>query len=101
MTEAVGNALESGISDDWKWRSRSVKLMDGTTLSMPDTSDNQARYPQSGGQKTSLGFPLAMMLGIISLSTGAVLNWALGACRGKHTGEQALFRTLMPKLELR
>ena len=28
-----------------------------------------------------------------------MLGWALGPCRGKHTGEQALFRTLMPDLE--
>ena len=98
MAETVGNALESSVGREWRWRERSVKLMDGTTLSMPDTPDNQARYPQSGGQKSGLGFPLAMMVGILSLSTGAVLSWALGPCRGKLTGEQALFRGLMPGL---
>ena len=40
-----------------------------------------------------------MLVGLISLSTGAVLRWALGPCRGKHTGEQALFLTLLPYLE--
>ena len=49
----------------------------------------------SGG----LGFPLAMLVAVISLSTGAVLEWVLGPCRGKHTGEQALFRELMPRLQ--
>jgi len=39
-----------------------------------------------------------MLVALISLSTGAVLRWATGPCRGKHTGEQALFRTLMPHL---
>jgi hypothetical protein len=81
------------------WRGRSVKLLDGTTVSMPDTVANQAVYPQSGVQKPGLGFPLAMRVALISLSTGAVLRWALGPCRGKHTGEQALFRTLMPCLD--
>lgn len=66
---------------------------------MPDTAANQSVYPQSGRQKPGLGFPLAMLVGLISLSTGAVLRWALGPCRGKHTGEQALFRTLMPYLD--
>lgn len=28
-----------------------------------------------------------------------MLRWGSGPCRGKHTGEQALFRTLMPSLE--
>src|SRR5664279_3016877 len=65
---------------------------------MPDTEENQSEYPQSGTQKSGLGFPLTMLVALISLSTGAVLRWATGPCRGKHTGEQALFRTLMPHL---
>jgi hypothetical protein len=40
-----------------------------------------------------------MLVAVISLSTGAVLTWAQGPCRGKDTGEQALFRQLMPSLE--
>lgn len=94
----VGEQLEQSSPLDWKWRGRSIKLMDGTTISMPDTQENQSVYPQSGVQKPGLGFPLAMLVALISLSTGAVLRWALGSCRGKHTGEQALFRTLMPAL---
>ena len=66
---------------------------------MPDTPSNQAVYPQSGVQKPGLGFPVAMLMGVVSLATGAVLRWALGPCRRKHTGEQALLRTLMPYLE--
>jgi hypothetical protein len=95
---AVGETLEQASPASWTWRGRPVKLMDGTTVSMPDTADNQARYPQSGVQAPGLGFPLAMLVALISLSTGAVLRWAVGPCRGKHTGEQALFRTLMPHL---
>ena len=95
---SVGDQLEKASPQSWKWRGRSIKLLDGTVLSMPDTQPNQSAYPQSGVQKPGLGFPLAMLVALISLSTGAVLQWALGPCRGKHTGEQALFRTLMPQL---
>jgi hypothetical protein len=95
----IGETLEQASPANWKWRGRSVKLMDGTTISMPDTESNQAVYPQSGVQQAGLGFPLAMLVAVISLSTGAVLEWALGPCRGKHTGEQALFRKLMPQLD--
>lgn len=98
LAVAVGERLEQASPDGWKWRARSVKLLDGTTVSMPDTATNQSVYPQSGVQKPELGFPLAMLLALISLSSGAVLRWATGPCRGKHTGEQALFRTLMPHL---
>jgi len=93
----VGETLEQDSPRDWKWRGRSIKLMDGTTISMPDTTSNQSVYPQSGVQQAGLGFPLAMLVAVISLSTGAVLAWALGPCRGKHTG--ALFRQLMPRLD--
>lgn len=98
LAVSVGEGLEDMTCKNWKWRGRSVKLLDGTTVSMPDTQANQAVYPQSGEQQPGLGFPLAMLVALISLSTGAVLRWASGPCRGKGTGEQALFRTLMPHL---
>ncbi|MDF0650755.1 MAG: IS4 family transposase [Nitrospira sp.] len=95
---SVGERLEQLTGRNWKWRGRSVNLLDGTTVSMPDTQANQAAYPQSGEQQPGLGFPLAMLVTLISLSTGAVLRWATGPCRGKGSGEQALFRSLMPHL---
>ncbi len=98
LVVATGKRLECMSCKPWKWRGRAVKLLDGTTICMPDTAANQAEYPQSGAQQPGLGFPLAMLVALISLSTGAVLRWATGPCRGKGTGEQALFRTLMPYL---
>jgi len=98
LATAAGERLEAASASAWKWRGRAVKLLDGTTVSMPDTPANQAEYPQSGEQKPGLGFPLTMLVALISLSTGAVLRWAHGPCRGKGTGEQALFRSLMPHL---
>jgi hypothetical protein len=98
LAVTVGEGLEELSCKSWKWRGRAVKLLDGTTISMPDTPANQQVYPQSGEQQAGLGFPLAMLVALISLSTGAVLRWATGPCRGKGTGEQALFRTLMGHL---
>lgn len=100
LAVSVGERLEQMTGRNWKWRGRSVKLLDGTTVSMPDTQANQAAYPQSGEQQPGLGFPLAMLVALISLSTGAVLRWASGPCRGKGHGEQALFRPLMPHLSV-
>jgi hypothetical protein len=34
------------------------KLVDGSTLSMPDTKENQEKYPQPKSQKKGIGFPL-------------------------------------------
>ena len=95
----VGECLEQAAPYKWRWRGRSVKLFDGMTVSMPDTEANQAAFPQSGEQKPGLGFPVAQLVALISLSTGAVLGLAMGFTRGKGSGEQALFRELMPQLD--
>jgi hypothetical protein len=93
----VAARLCAGQPAPWLWRGRAVKLVDGTTVSMPDTQKNQDAFPQPRGQKPGLGFPLARLLGIVSLSCGAVLEWASGPCEGKHSGETALLWRLMDK----
>lgn len=83
----------------WRWRDREVKLVDGTTVSMPDTEANQASFPRSRTQKPGLGFPLARLVTLVSLSRGAVLDWASGPCEGKQTGETALLWRLAQRLQ--
>jgi hypothetical protein len=94
----VGGRLESGSALAWRWRGRPVKLVDGTTVSMPDTLKNQRQYPQHSEQRSGLGFPIARLVALISLQCGAVLDWAMGPCKGKGTGEDALFRELYRSL---
>jgi hypothetical protein len=93
----VGARLMAAQPAPWLWHGRNVKLVDGTTVSMPDTTENQEAFPQSRAQKLGLGFPLARLVGIVSLSCGAVLEWATGPCEGKKTGETALLWALMDK----
>lgn len=94
----VGARLCAGQPARWRWRGREVKLVDGTTVSMPDTLANQASFPQNHEQKAGVGFPLARLVAIVSLSCGAVLQWASGPCEGKETGETALLWTLARRL---
>jgi hypothetical protein len=61
---------------------------------MPDTEANQACFPQHGKQASGVGFPLVRLVGVISLSTGAVLDVAMGPYQGKGSGEYGLFRRL-------
>ena len=75
-----------------------MKLVDGATVSMPDTEANQASFPQNRSQKAGLGFPLARLVAIVSLSCGSVLDWAVGPCKGKQTGEAALLWKLAGQL---
>lgn len=78
---------------------RPIKMADGTTLSMPDTPENQKVYPQQPGQKAGLGFPIIRLVGLISLSCGAVLDVAMAAYSGKRTGETSLLRRLFDCLQ--
>src|SRR5690606_36390526 len=43
----VGARLSAGQPAAWLWRGRPVKLVDGTTVSMPDMAPNQGRFPQN------------------------------------------------------
>jgi len=80
---------------EWHWCGRRVRLVDGTTLSMPDTAANQAMYPQPAAQAPGLGFPLCRMVAIICLGTGVTLDAALAPQRGKGSDEQSLLRSLL------
>ena len=98
LSREVGVRLCAAQPSTWRWRGREVKLIDGTTVSMPDTKANQARFPQHRSQALGLGFPVARLVAIVSLTAGAVLDWAMDACEGKNTGETALLWRLMPRL---
>ena len=54
---------------------RDVKIVDGTGISMPDTPENQAVWPQPKGQKAGCGFPVLKLLGLFSLGSGALLDY--------------------------
>lgn len=99
LARSVGRDVLEAAPPQWRWRGREVKVVDGSTLSMPDTPANQAAYPQPASQKPGVGFPLMRFVALFSLSAGTVLDAAWGPCQGKETGETALFRILHHNLE--
>jgi putative transposase len=98
LTCEMASRCELQLPKRWLWRGRHVKLVDGTTVSMPDTAKNQVAYPQSSSQKVGLGFPIARMVVLFSLATAMVSGMAMGPYTGKKTGETALFRKLLDQL---
>jgi hypothetical protein len=92
LARETGQKLDQQIDDEILWQGRHVKIVDGSTFTMADTEENQKVYPQSSSQKAGLGFPMARIIVFLSLAVGTVLECAIGAARGKKTGEQSLFR---------
>jgi hypothetical protein len=89
-----GRAVEVEAPPEWLWHGRRVRVVDGSTLTMADTPENQAEYPQIPGQRPGCGLPIARILVIFSLAVGTVLEAAIGRYTGKETGETSLFRSL-------
>lgn len=94
----AADRCESQVPSSWLWRGRHVKLVDGSTCSMPDTPANQAEYPQPSTQQPGLGFPLARFVVLLSLATAMIGDLAIGPYAGKETGETALLRELLGRL---
>lgn len=94
LSQYLGQLVDEHTPDQWRWKERNVRLVDGTTVTMPDTAANQGVYPQQRGQKPGLGFPICRIVGITCLSSGALLNAAVGRFNGKGGDEQTLLRSM-------
>lgn len=92
MTESVKRA----VSKARLWCGRLVRLIDGSSVSMPDMGGLQAAYPQPSGQRRGCGFPMARLVGLFCWSSGALLELREASLR---VGELTLFRRLMDRIE--
>jgi putative transposase len=94
----LADECEDKLPPGWLWKDRHVHLVDGSTLTMPDTEENQAEYPQMKSQEPGLGFPIARVVVLLSLATAMLQGMAMGPYTGKETGESALLRELFGRL---
>jgi hypothetical protein len=99
LTREIGQELHRDAPLEWLWKGRPVTIVDGSTAITEDTPENQKEYPQSRSQKAGLGFPILRFVVLLSLAVGTALDCAIGACRGKKTGEQSLFRRIWDVLK--
>lgn len=98
LTLQVADQMEQAVPEHWLWKGRHVHLVDGATVTAPDTKENQAVWPQPPTQQPGLGFPMIRLVVLLSLATALVGGLALGPYEGKETGEPALFRQLLDRL---
>ncbi len=71
------------------FQNRRVIVVDGTGLSMPDTVENQAVWPQSATQQPGCGFPSARVCTCFYLESGSLLSYEIG---NKKNNELPLLR---------
>lgn len=89
----LADALDGAAALFW---GRRVLVVDGSSLSMPDTEANQKAWPQPSAQKPGCGFPVMRFLAVFSLSTGV---WRTLIPSPLSTGERSLFHAAWERLE--
>jgi hypothetical protein len=97
LAEALVHTIEGRIGSFAKtFAGREVKIVDATAFSMPDTPQNQTRWPQPSGQKPGCGFPVAKVVALFSLESGAILAHILGS----QAHESVMFTQMWHKLKI-
>jgi hypothetical protein len=99
LARDTGHEICKQALDAWRWQGRLVKIVDGTTASMPDTQSNAKEFGKPTNQKGDCGFPIARIVMVICLATGAGLDGEIGPYRGKKSGELSLFRKLLKRFQ--
>jgi hypothetical protein len=79
------------VKQEHRWLGHRVWIVDGSSVSMPDTPELQEVFPQHSSQKPGCGFPIAQFVALFCWSTGAILDVAIDSLR-PH--ELTLFRRM-------
>ena len=82
--------MEEAADEQWLWKNRHAKMVDGFTFTMPDTETNQKEFPQVKEQAPGVGFPIARAVAIISLATACVMDVSIGPYAGKQWADENL-----------
>lgn len=91
IMRCVADRARAFVDHGSDWLGRRVWVVDGSSVSMPDTPDLQAAFPQPTGQRRGCGFPVAQLVVLFCWATGTILDVAIDTIR-PH--ELTLFRRL-------
>ena len=73
----VGRGLHDRARPEFLWHGRRVRLVDGSSCSMPDTPSLQEAFGQPDGQKPGCGFPVARLVALFCWATARCWTWRL------------------------
>lgn len=68
--EKITGSLNYSIRTGDLWHGHVIKAIDGSSVVLMDTPQNQAAYPQPCTQKPGCGFPMMGIVGVLNLSHG-------------------------------
>lgn len=71
----VIDEMTCSVRDEDLYRGLEVKSVDGSSVQLMDTADNQACYPQPSGQKEGCGFPVMKFAGVLNHAHGGWETW--------------------------
>jgi len=91
LVQAVAARLQRAARPHF-WHDRRVLLLDGSTVSMPDTPENQRSFGQPSAQKPGCGFPVARLGALFCATTGALVEAVIGSY---VQSEYALWRAML------
>jgi hypothetical protein len=93
--DGLVSEAQQAIATKDLWCGHHVTVVDGCTVTAPDTAANQKAYPQQSVQKPGCGYPILRLLAFLSLATGLLTTWAVGSW---YQSEIALLQTLWENL---
>ncbi len=66
----VDAAMAGAVRDEDRWHGFTLKAIDGSSVKLMDTPENQEAFPQPSEQKPGCGFPVMSVSGLLNLSHG-------------------------------
>ncbi len=85
-------------ADAHRWRGLALYGVDGVTLRVPDTPENEQAFGRPGSNRGQAGYPQVRIVGLMALRSHLLAGVAMGPCKGKKTGELSLAMELWPQV---
>jgi hypothetical protein len=93
--DGLCDEARQGVAAKDLWCGHHVVVVDGSSVTAPDTPANQKAFPQQSVQKPGCGFPIIRLVALLSLATGMLTAWATGPWLSHEVG---LLQTLWDSL---
>lgn len=92
LAARIDSHLHGRTNDSDLWNGMTLKAIDGSSVKLADTCENQAEFPQPSVQKPGCGFPVMSVAGLINLSHG---GWEAMATGPAYEHDLAMARRML------